>query len=208
MASPSLHSCAAIILAAGLSRRFGAENKLTASLNGRSILSHVIDLITPLPFAQKIMVCTPDQQECAPLASPHDIDIIWNHQAQSGMGTSIAAAVKTLKGVNSVMIMLGDMPFIHSTTIEALFASSSPEASASIYAPTYQGKRGHPVLFTACHFDALSLLSTDKGASTILSAHQDKLHLVPVNDQGVIIDIDHPDDLEKYTSLSARHSLS
>ena len=62
-------------------------------------------------------------------------------------------------------------------------------------APSFEGRRGHPVLFAAALFSRLLALAGDKGAASVLAGLGEALTLVPVTDDGVLFDIDRPDDL-------------
>jgi molybdenum cofactor cytidylyltransferase len=64
-------------------------------------------------------------------------------------------------------------------------------------APAYQGKRGHPVGFSAKFRSELEQLAGDEGARSILKRHADQIKLLECNDPGILADIDTPEDLRK-----------
>jgi molybdenum cofactor cytidylyltransferase len=183
---------AAIVLAAGSSQRFGDENKLLAPVDGKPLLSHVLDRIAGLPLAEKIVVVRPGDEAVMSLVREHAASIVENDSAADGMGTSIAAGVKHAGNVEGVMVILGDMPLIRQSTCRELLAALREHPDKTIVVPTCEQRRGHPVLFRRTHFSDLMALNDDTGAKHILAANAATLLSVPTTDTGVLADIDVP----------------
>lgn len=186
----------AIILAAGFSQRFGETNKLLAALNDKPVIVHVLDRVASLPFCERYLVVNRDGAEVAALCDEILFTIVENRKAAAGLGRSISAGVKRAANADAALIVLGDMPLVTHETYMSLLSAFSENPNALIIAPTYEGRRGHPVLFAAPLFNALTQLNTDRGARRIIEQHKDSLVLVPVDDPGVHRDIDTPTDLK------------
>ena len=62
-------------------------------------------------------------------------------------------------------------------------------------APIYNKQRGHPVGFNQCYKNELLALNKDTGARQVIKNHLSQLELVPVNDAGVVMDVDHASDV-------------
>ena len=111
------------------------------------------------------------------------------------MGATLAAltqaALRDHPQAQGLVVMLADLPFIQPSSIVAV--AQALRAGADIAAPSFQGERGHPVGFSARHFAALAALDGDDGAKPLLKAHA--VTLVPVNDSGVLHDVDTPEAL-------------
>src|SRR6266849_7369 len=90
-----------------------------------------------------------------------------------------------------VIIALGDMPLVRRETLDRLLATP-PEG---IVVPVMQGRRGHPVLFSRRFFESLTLLSGDAGAAAILRQNPTLVQEVEVDDSGIHIDMDRPEDM-------------
>jgi len=183
---------AAVVLAAGSSQRFGVENKLLALFDGKPLLSHVLERIAPLPVSAKIVVVRSGDEAVTSLVDQRVFDIVANKKAADGMGTSISAGVRHAADVDSVMLILGDMPHIEQSTYEQLLAAFREHPDKSIVAPTYEQRRGHPVLFRRTHFDNLLALDDDTGAKRILATNAATFLAVPTTDAGILADIDVP----------------
>ncbi|HUQ26648.1 MAG TPA: NTP transferase domain-containing protein, partial [Burkholderiales bacterium] len=91
------------------------------------------------------------------------------------------------------LVALGDMPFVRPSSIAAL--RSALEGGASLTAPFFRARRGHPVGIAAKYRQDLLGLGGDEGAKALLSRHSGDLLKIPVGDPGVIRDIDRPEDL-------------
>jgi molybdenum cofactor cytidylyltransferase len=191
-------SVAGLLLAAGRGVRFdasGKENKLLAKFMGHTVVEH---------SAANLAAAVQNRMAVVRLGATHLRNHLENQgyrvvecpDAASGMGHSlawgIAEAMKAFD-IQILVVALADMPKVKTETINLLLAAS--RQSEDIVAPTYQGKRGNPVVFRAKHFEALSRLSGDKGASHLLKTLP--VTLVEVDDPGIHQDIDSPDDLNK-----------
>lgn len=194
---------AAILLAAGSSRRFGDDNKLLADLNGQPILAHAIGNIVPLNFQQMIAIAQPESQAVIQLLKRAEFEVFINKHPEKGLGSSIAKGVQQLNDPDGVVIFLGDMPFVKADTIRTLLKEFNECSDFSIIAPVFQNQRGHPVMFGRKHFDALYNLGENDGARVVIDANLPLLKLVSVEDPGVIQDIDTVDELKRFTSPSA-----
>lgn len=181
------------MLAAGYSRRFGADKRRLELADGRSLLS--ASLALPCSMLEEVwLVLRPDEAPAA-LDLPTGVRIVQNPATAQGMGHSLAAGAERLlaeSGAETVAIFLADMPSIRRDSLEVLMACAS---SDNIVLPSYQGKRGHPVLFGRAFWPQLATLSGDAGAKPVLLQHPEAVRIVELNDPGVLQDIDTPADL-------------
>jgi molybdenum cofactor cytidylyltransferase len=184
-----------ILLAAGRGSRFdstGAANKLLAPLPGgttvagtsarnlRHVIPHVIAVVRPGAFA------------LAAELRAAGCDILECIDAEKGMAASLVTGIRASSPAPfGWIVALGDMPFVAPATIQAL--EDALADGASIAAPVFAGRRGNPVAFAPEHRDALLALHGDQGARALLEAHP--VTLVPVEDPGVLRDVDLRSDL-------------
>jgi molybdenum cofactor cytidylyltransferase len=127
-----IEDIAAILLCAGLSRRFGAGNKLLAPLGGRPLVSHAAALIGSLPFARRIAVLPAGEAELDALLGGQGFERVENPRPEAGRQVSlrlgIGEAMRT--GVRGVAILLGDMPWPDARHLEALAAAADERRAA------------------------------------------------------------------------------
>ena len=183
---------AAVVLAAGASQRFGTDNKLLAMLDGKPMLTHVLDRVAALSLSRKIVVVRRDDGDIASLIDTEIFDIVENSNAADGMGSSISAGINECGDVDGAMLTLGDMPFVQRATYLELLAAFREHPDKTIVAPVYKGQRGHPVLFRRRHFAALEALGDDTGAKHIIAENEATFLAMPTEDAGVLQDVDTP----------------
>ena len=107
-----------------------------------------------------------------------------------GLGHSLAQAVARYPARRGWLIALGDMPYIRPDTVQRITGAMRPE---SLVAPVHQGKRGHPRGIGRQHRDALLTLKGDRGAQHLFTQHG--VVELQVDDPGVLLDIDRPEDV-------------
>lgn len=179
-----------VLLAAGAGRRFGSNKLLHCLDNGQPmVVASARQLKAALPRAFAV-VEDPDG-EVAALLRGEGLDIVVNPRAAGGMGTSIARGVAASPGASGWVIALADMPFIPVKVIRQVV--DTLWEGASVVAPVYRDRRGHPVGFSARHAGALMRLAGDEGARGIIRDNRDALVLIEVDEAGVVMDIDTPD---------------
>ena len=187
-----------VVLAAGFGRRFGAERKLHQPLAGQPVLAWTLNTLAQLKASTAVVVVAPEDRAAAEIARTAGFTPVANPARAAGMGRSIASGVAALPaGLHAVLIALGDMPNVQLKTCHALLAAFTAGDAARIVLPTYEGQRGHPVVFGVDHFPALRALDGDTGARSILNAQAHEVLALAVTDPGVLLDIDTPDDLTR-----------
>lgn len=190
-----------ILLAAGLSHRYGSQNKLVQSLQtGESIAVQAAKhLITALPTSLAIVRSGHDALIAQ--LQPIGLNIVTCPADKTEMADSLALAIEaaTIFEVAQAgyVIALADMPFIQPATI--LKIAAAVRAGAQIAVPCYRGQRGHPVGFAARFRQELLEVSGDIGARALIKRHNDALVLIDCDDPGIIADIDTPEDLRRYS---------
>lgn len=190
----------ALVLAAGQSRRMGADNKLLLPVHGRPLLAHTVECVQE--EADEVIVVTGfDDRRVRAALSDQAVRIVYNPEHEQGMATTIRRGLLAAAQADAYAIVLGDMPALKPSTLAQLRAALEAAAARgeqAIALPTYDGRRGHPVCFHAAFRPALMALKGDVGARAVLEAHPDRVVLVPVDDPGILQDVDTP---EAYAAL-------
>lgn len=193
------HRIAACVLAAGESKRMGQQNKLLASINGKTLLHWVLQAIQDSNIQE---VCVVTGHESGPIrdsTSIFDVKTVDNRDFDAGMSTSIRLGVENLGDrVDGVMIFLGDMPFVSAKVIDTVIAGF--RGKDDIVVPTYSGHDGNPLLWSSTYFCRLKNLRGDRGAKCLLRLFPDKINRIEVGNVGIVLDIDNPATLELFRS--------
>ena len=185
---------AAVLMAAGNSRRFGDANKLLAPFLGWPLVAHAATTLRSLSLTHLIAVVA-DLDVAAQLAGFE----IAHAPAANDMAQNIALGVKTAQalGADRVLIALADMPLVphaHFVSLIATCTDTLPSASDD------GAERLPPACFPACYFDQLVSLTGDNGAAQIIKNLPQSSIIIDTT--GVLADADYPHDLSRMTNLS------
>lgn len=198
---PRRTKVAALILAAGSSRRMGS-NKLLADIHGMPVIAHVLRRVTASAAWPVFAVLKPGDTALEQLASRYGASIVHNPQHAEGMASSIRAGIAALpEDTDAVLLFLGDMPGLQPEDIETLIRAFTHIAHVSIVLPVHEGKQGHPVLLAREHFPELLTLQGDIGARAIVASNADAAAGIPISNPGVVWDADTPEALERLRTL-------
>lgn len=187
-------SLVGLLLAAGFSRRFGS-NKLLQDLAGGEPVAGRVCRTLASGTDRVLAVVRPGQQELSVVLKLAGAEVVTFEDAQRGMGASLAFGVRASPEASGWLVTLADMPWIKPDTIRAVAAAL--RSGADLVAPTWQGRRGHPVGFGSRFRQELCGLDGDQGAKALLDAHSHALQFIPCADTGIFLDIDLPADLER-----------
>lgn len=183
-----------ILLAAGYGRRFdpdGHRSKLLATLDdGRSIAWHAAHaLCSALPGS--LAVIRPGCDALATQLRDAGCRILESRDAEAGMGSALAHAVRETASASGWLIALADMPWLPVCAIRAV--ADAIDDPQRIAAAAFDGRRGHPVGFGAHWAVQLRALRGDTGARDLLRSAA--VHLIDAGTPDVLRDVDIPGDL-------------
>lgn len=189
----ALAGWAALVLAAGGSRRFGGA-KLLAGLAGMPVIRRTTEGVIANGFDDVIVVTGQEGAAIGGVLADLPCRIVPAPDWANGMSASIRAGIAACPASRrGVFVFLGDMPFSPAADCRALadLAVSSGYGSR----PTHGGRPGHPVCFVAGAFAELAALEGDRGAAGMLPATGGAMAYVETGDIGALLDIDTPADL-------------
>jgi len=191
---------AAIVLAAGQSKRMGA-NKLLADLGGAPMIRRSVEAARAAGVESVIVVTGHEAGKIAAAVEGPGIEIVHNPNYAHGLATSLKRGLAALPGdADAVLVCLGDMPRVTPKAMGRLIAAFNPEERRTICVPVHRGQRGNPVLWGAKHFAAMAALDGDRGAKALMEQFADELVEVEMADDGVLIDADTPEALVRLRS--------
>jgi molybdenum cofactor cytidylyltransferase len=179
----------------------GGANKLLAEVQGRALIAHVVSAVLG-SRARPVVIVTGHDASGVREALQREgvlerVELVHNEAHGEGMSTSLRAGIAALgSGVDAALIVLGDLPRLRAAHVEAVADAFVPGAERDLCAPVFEGRRGHPVLFPARCFPALLAVTGDQGGRDVLRDQAQRVKLVTVADDGVLVDVDTPADLE------------
>ena len=200
---PDRGNIAAVILAAGSSRRFGSNKLLhPVTRQGVTLPLAAHSLLPWLQTFERItVVVRPGSAAfCSAIAAALGITrptaIRWRvcSNAAHGMAASLACGVRANPEAAGWLIGLADMPALPEAAIAGV--RNSLAAGADLAATTCAGKRGHPVGFASRYYTELLALQGDSGARSLVERDKSNLVLTEIESSGIHADIDIPGDLQ------------
>jgi molybdenum cofactor cytidylyltransferase len=185
----------AVVLAAGSGNRFGG-GKLLAAWGAGVLLEGALAAAFAAPVRTVTVVIGAEAEAVAAAARSFDPRVLVVHAPDyaEGMGASLRTGVASLPtDADGAFVFLGDMPRVPSAVLRRM--ADAVVAGAEAAAPLFEGRRGNPVLLARSLFPELLALTGDAGARGVLQGLGGRLALVESPDDGVLFDVDRPDDL-------------
>lgn len=191
---------AGIVLAAGQSRRMGSVNKLLVEVDGDTMVNRAVNNARAAGLDPLIVVTGHERDEVRAALSREPVRFVHNPLYADGLSTSLAAGVRELpQTADAVVVCLADMPLLTPRVIQKLTSAFDPLEGRAICVPTWQGKRGNPILWDARFASEMLEVSGDVGARHLLGVHEAEVCEVAMDDAAVLADVDSPADLEALT---------
>ncbi|WP_406863860.1 nucleotidyltransferase family protein [Streptomyces sp. HUAS MG47] len=193
---PAAPPVAGLLLAAGGGRRLGGRPKALLPYRGRPLVEHAVRTLREGGCAVIHVVLGASAELVRERAELPGCVLVDNPAWEEGMGSSLRAGLASLKetGADAALVSLVDQPGIGPRAVARVRAAY--RSRASLAAASYEGRRGHPVLFGADRWAAVAAGAVgDKGARDHLRAHRDAITLVDCSDVAEPYDIDTEADL-------------
>ncbi len=186
---------AAVVLAAGESRRFGSPKQLLP-WGETTLLEHVVDVALGSSVDKTIVVLGHRPEEIGGPLHDRPVELVINEEWEGGLSSSVRAGLQALPAsYEACLFLLADQPNVTPALIDKLL-NSYRRTLAPIVAPTHVGRRGNPVLFARSLFPELLEMEGDQGGRGVILQHQGKMELVEVDEEDIFLDIDTIDDYQ------------
>jgi molybdenum cofactor cytidylyltransferase len=187
---------AAIVLAAGQSRRMEGKNKLLEDFGGKPLVRRAVEAALGSKASPVIVVTGGSSNAVRQALAGLDVRFVNNPDFAEGLSSSLKTGIRAVPEESSgAVICLGDMPHVSSQLIDRLIAAFAPERGAMIVAPVKNKQRGNPVLWARRFFPDLLKLEGDMGARKLANFYDEGLLEIEVADDAAFEDIDTPEAL-------------
>jgi molybdenum cofactor cytidylyltransferase len=205
-AAPLAKRVAAIVLAAGQSRRMGS-NKMMADVGGVPMISRAVGAALASKASPVVVVTGHEAERVRAALTGRNVTFAHNASFAEGLSTSLRSGLDALPAdIDGAIIALGDMPSVTAAHLDRLIAAFDPDGGAAICVPTFNGKRGNPVLWAKAYFPEMREVAGDVGARHLIGAHGDDIREVAMPDTGILEDLDTPAALAAH--LAARKATT
>jgi len=187
---------AAVILSGGASSRMGSPKALLP-YQGRPFLEHLLEITARPEIIARKVVLGADADSIAKAIPLKAHEIVINPNWEKGQLSSIQAAVRKLPaGTDGMLLCLIDHPLISSSLVTELIAQFY-KSKKPIVLPVYEGRRGHPVIFSASLYDELLRAPLETGARAVVWAHNEEVEEVRTNEEGCVLNLNDPETLNR-----------
>ncbi|MEW2113889.1 nucleotidyltransferase family protein [Streptomyces sp. NPDC005474] len=189
---------AGLLLAAGGGRRLGGRPKALLEHRGRLLVEHAVAALRAAGCTPVHVVLGARADDVRERAALPGCVLVDNPEWATGMGSSLRAGLASLRGTeaHAALVSLVDQPGVGPEAMSRVLAAYTSEESLA--AASYDGTRGHPVLFGAAHWAGVAAGAVgDQGARDYLRAHGGTITLVECGDVAQPYDIDTPSDLDR-----------
>lgn len=181
---------AAVVLAGGLSERMGRPKALLR-LGTNNFLGTILERLEPLALPWVGVVTNPRIPFA--MAGPR---ILINRHPERGQLSSLRVALEAgAADFPWLLVALVDQPAVSAATYRTLVEATAEPAS--IWAPSFGGRRGHPLIFDRSCYEDLLAAPEEEGMRWVVARHRDRRRDVPVDDPEIHRDVDTPADYEE-----------
>lgn len=196
----------AVVLAAGMSRRMGGQNKLLLTIEGEPMVRQVV-LAALASRCQKVLVVVGHEAGRVRQAlGDLPVEFVFNEAFPEGIGASVRAGAQAVSSQQAVLYCLADMPGVSAGVIDQLVDAFHACPDFMGFVPVFNGKRGNPVLWAPGCVLQLRKAAGDEGARRLLHQYRDRVMAVTVASEGVMVDLDTPQDYRRVYNRRTHHS--
>jgi molybdenum cofactor cytidylyltransferase len=189
---PAGRKVAALVLAAGSSRRMGGANKLLQPVGGIAMLRRAVNAALASRCTPVLVVTGADADAVQACLGGLDVQCEHNPEHASGMASSLRCGLVALPAdADAAVVLLADMPQIDGGHVDRLLAAFDPR-QPKIVAPVRDGRRGNPILWPREFFAEMMAVEGDVGARELLQRHAAQVELVSFDDDAIFADVDTP----------------
>lgn len=188
-----------ILLAAGLSRRFG-ENKLLYPVKGKKLYRYSLERMAALAEKrqERLVVVTSHEAIRQELAGTK-AEVVWNPKAETGIASSIHCAIRHL-GISedeAYLFSVADQPFLQQADLRA-FVEGFLQSGKAMGCMAHQDVWGNPAVFSGQYVQGLLFLEGDQGGKKILLESPEQVFVFECGEEKAFFDIDEKKDLKEF----------
>lgn len=201
----SVEPVSAVLLAAGESRRMGATNKLSLSVDGEPLLRRTALEMLASRLGEIVVVLGHQPEVARDLLQGLPLTLVDNPHYREGQMTSVHCGLANLsRPAAGVMICLADQPRLERDDIDFLVDAYHHRCDRPVLVPTFAGQRGNPIILSYAQRGAILAGKRNLGCRRLIETHPELVWPCPVDSDHFTVDVDTPED---YTSLVDAHHV-
>ena len=188
----------AVVLSAGASSRMGRPKALLP-VDGVPFIERIVRALERTEVNRTLVVLGHNAEAMREAIAYLGVDTVVNPDYARGQLSSLHTAIRALNGepVEAILVHLVDHPFIESRLVDRMIERFRAEKKL-IVVPRFNGRRGHPVLFSSKLFPEFLAASLDTGAKPVVRGHPEETLELDTEEAGILVDIDTPEEYRKH----------
>lgn len=195
-----------ILLAAGLSRRMGAPNKLLLPIADTPMIRHMVDIYCTATGGRVIVVTGHQADQIETALKGSGADTVFNPDFDQGQPTSVACGLRAATDCETILIGLGDQPLLTPGDIRSLLAAHTAADTARISIPALGQQRGNPIVVPASLRAQLLADPKSPGCKSFTRSHPNHVQFHPLTAPGFYADVDTPQAYAAFTATTPEHT--
>jgi molybdenum cofactor cytidylyltransferase len=168
--------------------------KLLLPYAGATVIRHIVDRVAASSVDRIVVVAGRDAAGVRAATDGSRATVVVNETSDGDMLSSVRCGLRALPAeCEAALVVLGDQPSITAELVDHLIGASAA-SGRGIVVPAYQGRRGHPLLFSLDYRSEVLTGYDGVGLKGLLETHADDVFELAVADDDVVTDMDVPDD--------------
>lgn len=192
-----MNNLATIVLAAGLSRRMGAVNKLLLDVQGAKLVRSVVDACAGVSDCPVTLVTGFEAEKITAALDGTNLNIVHNKSFADGQVSSVLAGLAHAPVAKSYLLALGDQPALTPRTLDELLQAHKNQGHDQITIPFVDGHRGNPIVIPAKLRKRILTEKTNLGCRGFTRNHPELVFAYSSQTRAFVDDIDTPEDLAR-----------
>jgi molybdenum cofactor cytidylyltransferase len=193
-----------LVLAAGKSSRMG-QQKLLLPFDNKSMIKTVVEKSINSNADQTIVVIGSHNKELTRELAEYSLLLVENTRFEEGMLSSVQVGFAAIQpDSDAAIVLLGDQPMVSEEVINRLISVFQKTAKGLII-PTFNGKRGHPVLISSKYQESIQLLNPEIGLRDLFLKNSQDILEIEVQSDNVLKDIDTPEDYQRESNSTNKN---
>jgi molybdenum cofactor cytidylyltransferase len=188
----------AILLAAGLSRRMGAVNKLALPVDDVPLLRRTAQVLCAARLNEIVVVLGHEAEQAERMLAGLALRTVRNPDYSLGQMTSVHQGLAALSApCAGVMVCLSDQPLLESADVDHIVRAFINDCPRSVLVPTWQGHRGNPIVLAWEHRAEILSGGRNLGCKRLIQNNPDLVWTLPMPNDHCVFDLDSPEDYQR-----------